>query len=188
MTYDAAIDVMGEVRKTTRTLTERKSAEFSGCGTYRILLSRVWDSGLPLMAFCGVNPSTADHETDDATVRKMRGFAERTGHGGFVLWNLFPYRATDVRQLRKIDIYEATGHYPHVPRSVFKADTHVAAWGSLSKLPKPLRSRASEMARVFEVNDIPLYCFGRTQSGDPRHPLMTPYDTPLTEWRWTAAA
>ena len=41
-----------------------------------------------------LNPSTADGETDDATIRVCRGRALRMGYGGIIVVNLFAYRAT----------------------------------------------------------------------------------------------
>jgi hypothetical protein len=47
-----------------------------------------------------VNPSTADAETDDPTIRKVKGFSERAGYGHIIVGNLFAFRATDIKQLR----------------------------------------------------------------------------------------
>ena len=73
-------------------------AVISECGTYRYRLHR--GEGRTLM-FLMVNPSTADAEQDDATIRKCLGFAERNGFGRIVVGNLFAYRAKDVNALRK---------------------------------------------------------------------------------------
>src|SRR3954451_2301972 len=40
-----------------------------------------------------VNPSTADAETDDPTIRKVKGFSERAGYGHIIVGNLFAFRA-----------------------------------------------------------------------------------------------
>lgn len=77
------------------------SAVISVCGKYRYELEREIGAGKT----CGiimVNPSTADAETDDATIRKLKGFAERNGWGKLLIANKFAYRATDVRELRGV--------------------------------------------------------------------------------------
>ena len=62
------------------------------------------------------------------------------------------------------------------------ADVHVVGWGSLSKLPESLRGRWKEIVRIADRVGIKLHCIGVCSDGHPRHPLMTGYDTPMTEW------
>ena len=47
---------------------------FSACERYRYVLARVWDSARPRIAFCGLNPSTADEHKNDPTVVNFAGF------------------------------------------------------------------------------------------------------------------
>jgi hypothetical protein len=65
------------------TTTMRRSAIISPCGLYRYRLERVISDG-PTMMFLMVNPSDADDEIDDPTVRKCIGFAERNHYGRVV--------------------------------------------------------------------------------------------------------
>ncbi len=51
------------------------SAVISPDGFYRYSLTRVWDNLRPLVVFNLLNPSTADAERNDPTVRKTIGFA-----------------------------------------------------------------------------------------------------------------
>ncbi|MGE4430815.1 MAG: DUF1643 domain-containing protein [Sphingobium sp.] len=48
-----------------------------------------------------VNPSAAGAKRDDAIIRKLRGFGDRSRWGRIIIENLFDYRATDVRELGK---------------------------------------------------------------------------------------
>lgn len=162
-----------------------RQAVISDCGLYRPVLARRWDNMKPVCSFFGVNPSKADADIDDPTVRKMFGFASRLGFGGFYVGNLVPYRATDVNDLK-------TCHDPFGPyegkvfhhRSLFQPKTLIAAWGPPTKLPKHLRYLEKQFVeRVCLTMNRKLYCLGETKDGHPRHPLMTPYDTPLTVWR-----
>jgi len=47
-----------------------------------------------------------------------------------------------------------------------------------------LRLRTAIAVERMMLNDHnrPLKCFGLTKLGDPRHPLMLPYSTPLEEF------
>ena len=45
-------------------------AELSECRTYRYVLWRIWDNSKPKIMFIGLNPSTADENTDDNTITR----------------------------------------------------------------------------------------------------------------------
>jgi len=47
--------------------------------------------------WCLLNPSTADHEADDPTIRRLTGFARRWDAGGIVVVNLFGSSAPRIR-------------------------------------------------------------------------------------------
>jgi hypothetical protein len=51
----------------------------------------------------GLNPSTADHRKLDPTLRRVRNFAQKWGLGGFVMLNLFAYRATEPRDMKRAE-------------------------------------------------------------------------------------
>ena len=57
------------------------NATFDKDRVYRFALWRFWDDGLPKIMFVGLNPSTADENKNDPTVRRCIGFAERWGFG-----------------------------------------------------------------------------------------------------------
>lgn len=76
-----------------------KDAVISDCGQYRYLLSRDWESGLQRLVFIGLNPSTADAEIDDPTIRRLIGFSKAWGYGGFDIVNLFALRSKDPKML-----------------------------------------------------------------------------------------
>lgn len=68
--------------------------------SYRFELQRDWLGGnLPPAVFVMLNPSTADDQVDDPTIRKCVGFATRWGHTGIRVANLYGWRATDPRDL-----------------------------------------------------------------------------------------
>jgi hypothetical protein len=73
----------------------KSTATISECQKYRYELRRIWDSSKPPVLFIGLNPSTADAETDDNTSRVCINYAKRWGYGGLLLGNLFAFRSTD---------------------------------------------------------------------------------------------
>lgn len=59
-----------------------KDAIFSVCGKYRYAISRTWDAAKPYALFIGLNPSYADAELDDPTLKRCISFAQSWGFGG----------------------------------------------------------------------------------------------------------
>jgi len=130
-----------------------------------------------------VNPSTANDQMDDATIRKVIGFSNRLGAGWAIVGNKFAFRATDVRDLKAARDPIGPDNDAHLAEIIACAPTVIAAWGPLAKLPKPLRRRWIKVAGLCRQIGRPLMCLGVANDGQPRHPLMLSYDTPITEWR-----
>lgn len=169
-------------------LLNSRSAVFDhdaeGRRTHRYRLSISLGAGLHA-AVCGVNPSYADAERNDPTMAKVCGFGRRFGWGQISMVNKFAAIATDVRDLRGLHIADAIGRHndDHLFEVFRLADVIVAAWGPLAKLPPALRSRWRMIDELAASHGKTLHCIGATKDGHPRHPLMTAYATPLTEWR-----
>jgi hypothetical protein len=158
------------------------SAVLSPCGAYRYRLERDVAMEGPIYAFFGVNPSTADASEDDATVRKWIGFAKRWGASRFIVGNVFAFRATDVGRLAYAPDPWGCDNYFHVDQIMAEADILVPCWGSRIKLPKKLHGPLNRFASRFDGYGKPVMTFGRTASGDPKHPLMLGYETVLQPW------
>lgn len=158
------------------TCYERTSAVLSPDGVYRYSLSRTFDRDAGrTMAVMGLNPSTADAEQDDATIRRCVGFARREQCSALVMLNLFAFRATDPRALSQCA--DPIGPDTDTVLRVFAKEPDVlmvAAWGA-----HPLAQR-----RVRAV--VPMFaewwCFGTTANGSPRHPLYLPNNAALVRF------
>lgn len=159
------------------------SAIFSECGLYRYRLSRDLGRQGPIVCMIGVNPSDADAEKNDATIRKDIGFGDRNGWGKLVKVNLCAAVSTDVRRLARMTDPVGPDNNDHLKAEMLCADFVIACWGPPTKLPMRLRNRWREVLRLAELNGVLLHCIGTTNEGHPRHPLMTPYNTPVTPWK-----
>jgi hypothetical protein len=124
--------------------------------------------------FIGLNPSIADAEIDDPTLNRCIKFARAWGYGGLVIGNLFAYRATDPKQLKRISDPVGPENDLWVGRLRSEVQLAVAAWGHRGVL-QDRAARVSE--RMGE-----LYCLGTTRSGAPRHPLYVPAVTMPVPW------
>ena len=163
------------------------SAVISECAQYRFRLDR---QVAPLritkpVLFIGINPSTADAEENDATIRKMIGFTSRWGYSDLMVGNIFPYRATDVRELASIPHGTGTGaltNRDHLNAMIDECAFIVPCWGNANKVPGHLRPYIHMVRTMIRLSQKPVRIFGLTRSGDPMHPLMLPYSTTLKEW------
>lgn len=158
----------------------KKTAEISACGKYRYELTRVWDESKPMVCFIGLNPSTADAEKDDATIRKCIGFATRWGYGGLLMLNVFAFRTVSPKVLKAAakngDDVIGDNRGPKILNRIKNhAITHVVAcWGQHAG------QRGIDVASWWPE---PLECLGRCRDGSPRHPLMLAYSTSLERYR-----
>lgn len=149
------------------------SAILSPCGMYRYHLRRDW-SVAPPVVWIMLNPSTADAEQDDPTIRRCMSFARAWWYGGIEVVNLFALRSSNPRDL--IDSHEAGidvvgPDNDEILARVFRgAQRIVAAWGAHRFATWRAREVVA-LARAPLVVAPPLMCLGTTKSGAPRHPL-----------------
>lgn len=143
-------------------------ARISSCGKYRYSLMRAW-SDKPRVGWIMLNPSTADAQVDDPTIRRCMSFARAWGFGGIEVRNLFALRATDPSALgRDISLEDAVG--PDNDKAVcelLQLPRIIAAWGANGGLG----SRDAAVCSLVLAAGAHLYCLGTTQAGQPRHPL-----------------
>lgn len=158
------------------------SAIISKCGRYRYRLDRS-GYGLGNTAIIMVNPSTADAETDDATIRKLKGFGHKNAWGDLVVGNLFAFRATDVRDLATERDPIGPTNDSHLLRILRNSEQVIVAWGALGKLPKHLQTRWQQVVKLIESTGHVPKCIGAPLGdGHPRHPLMAGYALPIQRW------
>lgn len=153
----------------------RSTATISPCGRYRYDLTRRWGTG-PVALWVMLNPSTADADQDDPTIRRCRGFSTAWGCGGLVVVNLFAYRATKPAALNAVRDPCGPDNWATIDRWLWSPDVDiaVAAWGaSWEKVDQPRLHVEHMAARVGRH----LVCLGRTKAGHPRHPLYVRGDT-----------
>lgn len=157
------------------------SAVLSPCGTYRYRLDRVVGMDGPVFAFFGINPSTADGYTDDATVRKWIGFTKTWGGSRFIVGNVCPLRATDVRALadHPQGLQSHRENLAHLQHMAAEADVLVPCWGDRKKAPRWMHNDIDALRAWLLTSGKPVMVLGLTKGGDPMHPLMLAYSTPL---------
>ena len=158
------------------------SAIISECGRYRYRLDRNVQLAGIVIAYFGVNPSTAAAEIEDPTTRKWRGFTVRNGGRRYIAANPFAFRATDVRELAATTDPVGPDNDRHLREIIDEADLLVPCWGRRDKVPATLRPAFDALGAMLAGSGKPLKVFGLTAGGDPLHPLTLGYDRPLVDW------
>lgn len=159
-----------------------RSAVISDDGLYRYILERRWDEGEAAL-FVMLNPSTADAEKDDATIRRCVGFARRWGYGALLVGNLYAYRATDPSELDVVEDPIGRENNDYLWHLIRRAGVIVAAWGANPNRGKYVNRERSILWGPLSER---AFCFGTTKDGHPRHPLRIRADTPLQPYGLSA--
>ncbi|QDY42240.1 DUF1643 domain-containing protein [Candidatus Pantoea soli] len=160
------------------------NAVISPCNQYRYRLDREVAAEGKVIAYFGVNPSYADASIDDNTVIRMRSFTLSHQGKRFIVGNVFSYRSTNVRKLASTNDCFGLEHKFYLNQIIDEADILVPCWGSRNKLPQNLRQHLDSMLRLLLSSGKPVYSFGLTATGDPRHPLMLAGSTKLIPWEY----
>lgn len=150
------------------------SAVISKCKKYRYVLRR--DTGLlsPTISGClfvMLNPSTADANIDDPTLRRCIGFAKSWGSASVVTANLYAYRATIPKELWRVSDPVGPRNNRWLRALLTEYEEVICAWGT--------NARADRVAEFIKLADQCLCrtrCLGVSKYGAPRHPLYIKAD------------
>lgn len=160
----------------------RRSASISADGLYRYSLYRDWRAPhqkAHWVTFVMLNPSTADGNEDDPTIRRCIGFARQFGGTGLAVVNLYAYRATKPTDLWKAA--DPVGPENDDTLGLFFAMAArrdmpiIAAWGANAKPDRA--SRVLAMAGADRLQALRV-----TKAGAPGHPLYLPANCAMSPW------
>lgn len=141
--------------------SQNNGAKFTECGKHRLYLWRIWDDNKPKIMFIGLNPSTANADYDDPTIRKVKAIADYNGYGGVYMTNLFTYISTDPDKLDMVlGNHQTSNEILNHVRS--KCDSVVCAWGNFKVM-----GRDDEVKKMFP-HALALHI---NANGSPKHPL-----------------
>ena len=153
----------------TSSLPEFKDsgAAFDKIRRYRYSLWRWWGEGNgEKCCFVMLNPSTADENVLDPTIRRCVGFAHGWGYSGLVVVNLFALRATYPREI--YNAVNPTGGRENddaILAAATMSGCVVCAWGAHGVYMHRGRRVVKMLAEFGPV------CLGLTKEGQPKHPL-----------------
>lgn len=170
------------------TLPQTGWAHFSPCGQFRYELWRRWEDA-PLQrpaVFIGLNPSKADGETDDHTIRRVTTFAKAWGYSSLCMLNLFAFRST--YPIHLVDAADPVGvsNDHHIRAVCAHSGIVIACWGDFSNAFRPIpelwAARAREVWTMLATLGVEIHCLGTTKEGYPRHPSRLGRNVQPTPW------
>lgn len=137
----------------------------------------------PIAMWVMLNPSTADANHDDATMRRVLGFSSRAGYGRITVGNCYPFRSKDPAELK------TWLKSPQIGRMYINdswlismataADAIVLGWGS-----QVGQERSAKMKKLLYRWRRKVYHLAETKTGEPAHPLRLRQTLDFTPWRF----
>ena len=149
------------------------TAVISSCTNYRYLLRRVWDRDRIRVLFIMLNPSTADAEVDDPTIKSCVRLCKENNFGALEVVNLFGLRATNPEELLESDDPVGPRNFDIITAAMSRCDLYICAWGA----HKMADQQKKEVLKL--VTRPAVFCFGLTKESAPKHPLYIKSGTPL---------
>ncbi len=145
---------------------------FSDDRLYRYWLQRDWRSGGRRAMWVGLNPSTADERHLDPTLRRVARYSRDWGYDGFVMTNLFAFRATLPSEMKKQDDPVGPDNDFHLAKVAGECELVICAWGShgvhrdRSRAVVDLLNEAGHFSKLHALKIV--------GNGEPGHPLYLP--------------
>jgi hypothetical protein len=128
-----------------------------------------------------LNPSKATELHNDPTVERCEQRARALGFGAFRVANIFAWRDTDPRALRRATDPDGLANDASLLAAAAWADQIIAAWGTHGAH----LGRGAQVAELLRQSGTPLLTLGLTKHGHPRHPLYISYDQHPRRWSIT---
>jgi hypothetical protein len=158
---------------------ELGTAIFSEDYKYRYLLERDWSKGSSIL-FILLNPSTADADKLDPTLKRAYNIAKKYGYGKLVVVNIFAVRGSDPSVIKDIvdPIGELNNYY--IKKYSKKADRIIIGWGNHGIY----KNRSLEILKILKIYYDKIYVLGINKSGEPKHPLYTKKNIKLKKYNY----
>jgi len=159
--------------------------------THRYWLRRGPRAGTALghnVLFVMLNPSTADADLDDPTIRRCVGFADALDAEFMGVVNLFSVRATDPKELRS-GILNTPVSDAALEAAAIWADTVIFGFGAVQgHIRGDWFQRVADVDAIFRSAGKQPQALALTKDGWPRHPLYLSKSLRPEPWHWPNGA
>lgn len=128
----------------------------------------------------GINPSTAQPDNLDNTLKSVQRIALNNGFDSFIMFNVYAQRATDpdsMEQKCNTMLHKENMEAFRYVLSISKAPTVWAAWGTIIEKRPYLSDCLRDMLALGEEYGATWCCAGAvSKKGHPHHPLYLSKD------------
>ncbi len=126
-----------------------------------------------LLPWIGLNPSVADEQALDPTLRRVASFTPHNEWDGFVMLNLFALVATKPAMMKLDQSPVGFSNDALLAMWAKRSGTVVVCWGTHGTH----RRRDQWVMDILLKNKVRVLCLGRNGDGSPRHPLYLARNT-----------
>lgn len=142
--------------------------------------------GKKTLCCIGINPSTAEPNKPDRTIKAVKKIAQNNGYDSFIMFNVYPVRSTIFEHLsqeenksyNKRNIKEILNVIKKLPKPV----NIWVAYGNHIDERKYTRECFNNLKKELDTFDCKYWSGGLTKNGNPRHPLYLNRETKLQEY------
>jgi hypothetical protein len=138
----------------------------------RFRLRRIWNEHMPQLAWCLTNPSKASEQLDDPTLRKVQTYARLWGFGGVSVVNVFPWCATNPKELYQREETESlvVENLYMIQGEADECDQMICGWGRNGLID----SRSHRVRSWLQKYRRKVFALRLLNDGEPEHPLYLP--------------
>ena len=137
----------------------------------------------------GINPSTAEPDNLDNTLKSVERVAFHNGFDSFIMFNVYAQRATnpdDMEQLLNKQLHGENLKAFEYILNLYSSDNKPAvwaAWGTIIEKRQYLFDCVTDFIEIGKRYDANWYTAGkRSKSGHPHHPLYLPKTSILEDF------
>ena len=131
----------------------------------------------------GINPSTAQPDNLDNTLKSVERIALGNGFDSFIMFNVYAQRATDPDAMEKtcnIALHKENLEAFRYVLSISEKPAVWAAWGAIIEKRDYLADCVRDMVQAGQAFGAQWFCAGAiTKKGHPHHPLYLRKDEKL---------
>ena len=131
----------------------------------------------------GINPSTAEPDNLDNTLKSVERIAHGNGFDSFIMFNVYAQRATDPDAMERTcnpQLHKENLEAFRYVLSISRRPAVWAAWGAIIEKRDYLADCVRDMVQAGQEYGANWYCAGAiTKKGHPHHPLYLRKDEKL---------
>lgn len=131
----------------------------------------------------GINPSTAEPDNLDNTLKSVERIAYGNGFDSIIMFNVYAQRATDpdaMEQTCNVQLHRQNLEAFRYALSLSEKPAVWAAWGTIVEKRAYLADCLRDMLAVGQQYGARWYCAGAvSKKGHPHHPLYLKKDEPI---------